>query len=233
VNRPVIGIGGVFVTGTDGHERVAIRTEYVDRVWEAGGRPVVLAPGPIAESDFAWLDGYLMAGGGDLPPEQYGEEPHPKTVLEDDRRTRFELEFLRTAPADLPILGVCMGCQAINIVRGGTLVQHLPDVVGDHRHEGGTAEKITVQPDSHLGSIIGPCADGKSYHHQALGRVGEGLRVVAVAEDGTIEAVEDTTGRWLVGVQWHPERSPDAASTQRLFAAFIAAARERSKKRTA
>lgn len=231
--RPVIGIGGVFVTGTDGFERVGIRTEYVERIWEAGGRPVVLAPGPVGEGDLDWLDGYLLAGGGDLPPELYGETPHPMTVLEDDRRTEFELGFLRSAPADLPILGICMGCQAINVMRGGTLVQHLPDVVGDHRHEGGTDEKIAVQPDSFLGLILGPCAEGKSYHHQAIGRVGDGLRVVAFAEDGTIEAVEDTTGRWLIGVQWHPERSPDAASTQRLFAAFVAAATERRKKRTA
>ena len=227
MSRPLIGIGAGIQKGEDGFERLYIRIEYADRIWEAGGRPIILPPGPIEPSDYEFLDGYLITGGDDIPGEVYDEPTHSEARVEDPRRLNFELDWLRQTPSDLPVFGICLGCQLINVVRGGSLHQHIPDHLGHDQHRSREVEPITVDPSSYLGQVVGSCAEGETSHHQAINRVGEGLRVVAYAEDGTVEAVEDTDGRWLVGVQWHPERTPGNAATENLFREFIKAARTR------
>jgi len=128
--------------------------------------------------------------------------------------------------ADLPVLAVCRGSQVLNVARGGDLVQHLPDVVGDakHKHTPGTFadHDVTLQPGTQLASQLGDHTAVKSHHHQGFGRVGDGLRVAAHAEDGTIEAVEDPSRRFALGVLWHPEAGED----RKLFEELVAAARE-------
>ena len=128
-------------------------------------------------------------------------------------------------PSDLPIFGICYGCQFLNVKRGGTLIQHVPDVVGHEEHSGGTMQKYSLLESSVLArSAIASSIEGKSYHHQAVDAVAEGLVVSARAKDGTIEAIEDQTKPFWVGVQWHPERTPEDPVTQNLFKAFIGAA---------
>jgi gamma-glutamyl-gamma-aminobutyrate hydrolase PuuD len=126
-------------------------------------------------------------------------------------RDTAELALLEAAlERDMPVLAICRGSQVLNVARGGDLVQHLPDVVGDekHKHTPGTFadHDVSVEDGSRLASVLGERAPVKSHHHQGLGKVGEGLRVVAHADDGTIEAVEDPTRRFALGVLWHAER---------------------------
>ena len=144
------------------------------------------------------LDGLIFSGGSDLDPELYGQEAHAETSGVMRNRDTAELALLEAAlERDMPVLAICRGSQVLNVARGGDLVQHLPDVVGDekHKHTPGTFadHDVSVEDGSRLASVLGERAPVKSHHHQGFGKVGEGLRVVAHAEDGTIEAVEDPT----------------------------------------
>jgi gamma-glutamyl-gamma-aminobutyrate hydrolase PuuD len=201
---------------------------YVEAIERAGGRPLLVPPSEDGiEETLDALDGLLFSGGSDLDPGTYGQEAHDETSGVRSERDRAELALLSAAlRRDLPVLAVCRGSQVLNVARGGDLVQHLPDVVGDERHKhtpGVFADHdVSVEPDSRLGSLLGARAPVKSHHHQGLGRLGEGLVPAAYAEDGTLEALEDPAKRFVVGVLWHPEAGEDAA----LFAALVEQARE-------
>jgi len=171
------------------------------------------------------VDGLLFSGGSDLDPDLYDQEPHPATSGVVAERDRAELTLLEAALArDMPILAVCRGSQVLNIARGGDLVQHLPDVVGDekHKHTPGTFadHDVTLEPGTRLAGLLGDRAPVKSHHHQGIGRLGDGLQVAAYAEDGTVEAVEDPSHRFAFGVLWHPEAGEDL----RLFEELVCAA---------
>jgi putative glutamine amidotransferase len=171
------------------------------------------------------VDGLLFSGGSDLDPDLYDQEPHPATSGVVAERDRAELALLEAALArDMPVLAVCRGSQVLNIARGGDLVQHLPDVVGDekHKHTPGTFadHDVTLEPGTRLAGLLGDRAPVKSHHHQGIGRLGEGLQVAAYAEDGTVEAVEDPSHRFAFGVLWHPEAGEDL----RLFEELVGAA---------
>ena len=201
---------------------------YVEAIERAGGRPLLVPPSEDGiDETLDALDGLLFSGGSDLDPGTYGQEAHDETSGVRSERDRAELALLTAAlRRDLPVLAVCRGSQVLNVARGGDLVQHLPDVVGDERHKhtpGVFADHdVRVEPDSRLGSLLGDRAPVKSHHHQGLGRLGEGLVAAAYAEDGTLEALEDPAKRFVVGVLWHPEAGEDAA----LFAALVEQARE-------
>jgi putative glutamine amidotransferase len=173
------------------------------------------------------VDGLLFSGGSDLDPELYDQDPHEETFGVVPDRDRAELVLLEAALArELPVLAVCRGSQVLNVARGGDLVQHLPDVIGDekHKHTPGmfSDHDVTLEPGTQLAKLLGERTAVKSHHHQGFGRVGEGLRVAAYAEDGTIEAVEDPAHRFALGVLWHPEAGED----QKLFEELVHAARE-------
>jgi gamma-glutamyl-gamma-aminobutyrate hydrolase PuuD len=215
---------------------------YLDQVTEAGGIPVLLPPVPGAASVMTRLDGLILTGGGDLDPAGYGAEPDPRTSRVQPARDQAELELLAAALADgLPVLGICRGMQVLNLARGGTLCQHLPDEAG-HRPVLGSfgSHPVRLDPGSRLAAILRP-GDGQpgdgqpsdgaeltldvpTSHHQGIARLGAGLRPVAWAQDGTIEAVEPAPApgqhSFLLAVQWHPEASQD----QRLVSALVAAA---------
>ena len=181
----------------------------------AGGRPLLvpLTSGGVEETLGA-IDGLLFPGGADLDPELYDQERHDETFGVDSERDQVELNLLEEALArDMPVLAVCRGSQVLNVARGGDLLQHLPDVVGDEKHKhtpGAFADHdVTVEEGTRLAALVGERAPVKSHHHQGFGRIGEGLRVAARAEDGTIEAVEDPELRFTVGVLWHPEAGED------------------------
>lgn len=208
---------------------------YAEQVALAGGNPILISPWTDLSSIRHFIHGWLIPGGEDMDASHFGEENHPEASLQDPLRWELEETVWNSLEPETPIFGICYGCQLMNVRRGGSLIQHLPDVVGHDEHRGGTLQQYSAEPDSYLVKIVGnPNISGKSYHHQAIQRVGEGLRVTAHAEDGTVEAIEDPNLPFFVGVQWHPERTPDAESTQALFREFVRKANEfRLRKETA
>jgi len=203
---------------------------YLRVIARAGARGVLLPPDDDGvEETVAVLDGLVVSGGNDLDPALYGAETHPRTGGVRPERDRAELRLLRAALDEgLPVLGTCRGAQLIAVAHGGSLHQHLPEVVGHDGHQPGPARyghhKVQPAPDSRTGEILGGAAEVASYHHQGIATLGTGLKAVAWADDGSIEAVE-STGRagFLVGVLWHPEHDGD----ERLFSALVEAARAR------
>jgi gamma-glutamyl-gamma-aminobutyrate hydrolase PuuD len=200
---------------------------YVEAIERAGGRALLVPPTTEGiDETLDALDGLLFSGGSDLDPSTYGQEAHPETNGTRPDRDRGELALLSAAlQRDMPVLAVCRGSQVLNVARGGDLVQHLPDVIGDERHKhtpGVFADHdVRVEPTSRVGELLGERAPVKSHHHQGYGKIGEGLREVAWADDGTVEALEDPEKRFAVGVLWHPEAGEDAA----LFEALVEQAR--------
>ncbi|CAN5220166.1 gamma-glutamyl-gamma-aminobutyrate hydrolase family protein [soil metagenome] len=203
---------------------------YFEAVNKAGGIAILLPPQPvddeIARDVLAGLDGLIITGGKDVDPARYGQERHPETDEPRPDRDAWEDALLTAAiETELPFLGICRGAQLLNVSLGGTLVQHLPEVVGSTRYSLGGGEfaenEVTVEG-SKLAGIIGHSVVGKSYHHQAIDRVAEGLVVTARSDDGTIQAVELPTVPFGLAVQWHPEQDEDDI---RLFAGLVDAAR--------
>jgi putative glutamine amidotransferase len=209
-------------------EAALVPAAYVRAVEAAGGRALLVPPSDEGiDETLDAIDGLLLSGGSDLDPALYAQEPHDETYGVVPERDRAELALLTAAlDRDMPVLAVCRGSQVLNVMRGGDLVQHLPDVVGDdkHKHTPGTFadHAVELEPGTRLAGLLGERAPVKSHHHQGFGRVGAGLRVAAHAEDGTIEAVEDPSRRFALGVLWHPEAGEDL----QLFEELVAAAAE-------
>lgn len=229
---PLIGI----TTERNDNGDYLIPGDYVDAVRRAGGIPLLIPNGePNLATVLDTIDGLILSGGGDIDPAHYGSPGHDAVDLVDAERDATEIALARiVAASDMPAFGVCRGAQVLNVALGGTLVEHLPDEVGDavvHRQTppGPIFHPIVVEQDSKVGAILGGAqVEAASWHHQAIRSVAPGLNVVAVAPDGTIEAVEMPSHPWLVAVQWHPEISASRdTAQQRLFDAFIQAARQR------
>jgi putative glutamine amidotransferase len=220
----------------------AVPEPYVQAIRRAGMTPVILPQTDLdaVASLLDMFDAILLLGGGDVDPARYRAEAHPEVYGVDGDRDQLEISLVRGAAGrDLPTLAVCRGIQVVNVARGGTLLQHVPDLPGvlDHRPDASLGShpvmhEVSVEPGSRVaeatGRVILECA---SHHHQAIDRLGEGLHVVGRSEDGVIEAVEGDDG-WLVAVQWHPElTAADDPSQQALFDALAERARERSRAR--
>ena len=199
-------------------------------VSRAGGLPVLLPPSGGVAGVLPRLDGLVLSGGGDLDPALYGAEPHAEAGAPNPARDSAELELCKAALASgLPMLGICRGLQVINVALGGTLHQHLPDLVGNDSHSpeeaGYGSHKVSVASGSQLAAILGRSeAAVPTHHHQAIDRLGAGLVATAWTDDGMIEAIEwqpgSTTAPFMVAVQWHPEAGDDPS----LFNGLIAAA---------
>jgi putative glutamine amidotransferase len=237
VARPVVGIT-TYVTpaqfGAWDEEAALVPAIYVRAVERSGGRPMLVPPSEDGvEETLDSLDAVIFSGGSDLDPDLYGQEPHPETRGIVPERDRAELALLQAALArDMPVLAICRGSQVLNVAAGGGLVQHLPDDVGHERHKhtpGVFADHdVVVDESTRLGGLLGPHASVKSHHHQGFGRLGAGLRPAAHADDGAVEAVEDPSRRFALGVLWHPEAGKD----MKLFEALIEeAARYRDERR--
>ena len=213
---------------------------YLSALIAAGGVPVLLPLGLDEPHLFRALgraDGLLLAGGVDIAPALFGEEPHPRLGAVDTERDATEMALARRAlETGIPLLAICRGIQVLNVAAGGTLYQDIASQVPDAlKHDcfypahprDHIAHTVEVAPDSRLAAIAG--GDGSvpvnSLHHQSIKAVGAGLRVVATAPDGIIEAVEGTGSAWAVGVQWHPEElAADRPDMRRVFRAFVEAA---------
>jgi putative glutamine amidotransferase len=229
--RPVIGITSYAEEVTWGawvEAAALVPLAYVRAIEKAGGRPLVVPPSEEAiEETLGVLDGILFSGGSDLDPELYGAELHPETTGVREERDRAEMALLTAAlERDMPVLAVCRGSQVLNVALGGDIVQHLPEIVGHegHRHTPGdwSDHEVKLEPGSRVGELLGERAPVKSHHHQGYGKIGEGLREAGWADDGTVEALEDPSKRFTVGVLWHPEEGEDMA----LFEALVEEARE-------
>lgn len=214
-------------------EAYLLNRAYVDAVQAAGGLALMLPPDPasVREPDEVLdvLDGLILAGGADVDPAGYGEAPHPATKGTWPERDEVEVALARRAlERDIPLLGICRGMQLLNVARGGTLIQHLPDDVGheDHRRVPGSFDGADHDVRLADGSLAARAAGEvehatKSHHHQAVARLGEGLVATGWSTlDDLPEAIEDPERRFALGVQWHPEADP----TSRLIASLVAEA---------
>jgi len=222
---PVIGITADVKTN-DGDARtphdLRVKGNYAQAIAEAGGLPILVPPDAAAEEIVELIDGLLIPGGDDIDPVHFGQALHPEALLQNPLRYRAESALYRAAPKALPIFGICYGCQFINVMQGGTLIQHLPDLTGAMKHTGGEVQKYELEPESRVAKAIGSNhAEGKSYHHQAIEQPGRDVRITGHAEDGTAEAIEVADRDWTVAVQWHPERTLDDEAMRRLFRAFV------------
>lgn len=225
--RPLIGITSHLEPARWGdwvREAVISPASYARAVHRAGGIPVVLPPIPgSGVTDLVGrLNGLILSAGGDVDPQLYGAARHEKTEEPDSRRDRFELALVRAAvEAGLPFLAICRGMQILNVALGGTLNQHVPDVVGHNGHAPGPgqtgAHGVRISGDCLLGRILGTTASVSASHHQAVERLGEGLAAVAWSDDQVVEGVELQRHPFGIGVQWRPEDGDD----QRIFEALV------------
>ena len=229
---PVIGI---TTYGRDERGRYTLPSEYVAAVQRAGGVPLLIPPLPeLAQRYLDLVDGVVLAGGGDIDPAHYRGDTHETMYGIDQERDALELALARElVRRHQPTFAICRGMQVLNVAMGGTLIGHLPNVVGDkvlHRKppREPTPHPVKLKSGSRLAAITGVTElQPMSWHHQAIRAVAPGLEVVAEAPDGTIEAVEMPRQPWLIAVQWHPELTAHQdPSQQRLFDALIAATRK-------
>jgi len=227
--RPVVGITTYLLSARFGAwdtESALVPADYVRAVERAGGRPLLVPPSTDGiDETLDAVDGLIFSGGSDIDPELYGHERHAETKEIYRNRDDAELALLRAAlERDMPMLAICRGSQLLNVATGGDLVQHLPEVVGHDGHKEiptvFSEHDVTIEEGTMLHGLVGEHSPIKSHHHQGFGRVGDGLRVAAHAEDGTPEALEATERRFALGVLWHPEAGEDA----RLFEALVAEA---------
>jgi putative glutamine amidotransferase len=211
---------------------------YLEAIGRAGGIAMVVPPlpGPAIPALLDRVDGICLSGGPDLHPDAYGAEPHPELGPTEPRLDAFELALARAADErGMPVLAICRGAQVLNVARGGTLHQHLPDVAGDavtHRQPEAAAERthgVTVAPHSRLAAIVGRRdVRVNSFHHQAADVLGERLSLTAWADDGTVEGFEAVDRDFLIGVQWHAECLVDHDEQAALFTALVEACAERA-----
>ncbi|HZI51227.1 MAG TPA: gamma-glutamyl-gamma-aminobutyrate hydrolase family protein [Terriglobia bacterium] len=237
MTRPWIGIPTRF---QDEHTTGKIRL-YLEPVLWAGGLPVMIptfAPPAVMNEYVARLDGVLLPGSSsDIDPARYGETPHARLGKMVPDRDALDFALLEHSErAQLPVLGICFGAQSLNVFRGGTLVQDIPSLVSGavfHDDHGEPQEPARHPVRMGEGSVLARLAGSNvvevnSFHHQSVGLVGANLRAVAMAPDGVIEAIEDVSGRFVVGVQWHPERGfQDDAFARALFSQFVEEAGKR------
>ena len=236
-SKPVIGVTTYLEqaqTGVWDVQASFLPKVYFEAVNRAGGIAVLLPPQPvdeeIARAVIGRIDGLIVAGGKDVDPARYGQERLLTTDEPRPDRDDWETMLLGAAiETETPFLGICRGLQVLNVALGGSLHQHLPDIVGSDRYSlgGGTFadNEVFIEPATRVASLLhsGETVVGKSYHHQAIDALGAGLAVTARSDDGTVQAVEVEGVPFGIGVQWHPEHTPEDL---RLFAGLVDAARQ-------
>ena len=233
LTSPVIGLT-TYGRDIAGNGDYSLPSSYADAVVRAGGTPVLLPPAAAMIAVVDRLDGLILSGGGDLAPSCYGEAEHRTVYMVDASRDAGELALARhVVEHQLPCLCICRGIPVINVALGGTLIPHLPERVGDglsHRvpPRRPAFHEVKIDTDSRLSQVVdGTSTFVASWHHQAVDRIAPGLRSVAHAADGVVEAVEmdENDHPWLVAVQWHPEiTAAHDPQQQALFDALVKAA---------
>jgi putative glutamine amidotransferase len=235
--KPLIGICPNIRTTKRRGDAYFLLTSYAELVARMGGLPVILPLASTLEEArevVGRVDGLLLTGGADLDPKRYGQSVRRPDLLGHTGRNESDCFFARAAQErGTPTLGICLGIQVMNVEFGGTLLQHIADdLPGALEHEedeeldNAPEHPIAVEPATILAKVLGAgrCVVN-SFHHQSVDRVAPAFKVSARSEDGVVEAIERSDHPFYVGVQWHPERMPDAPSTRRLIGAFLDAAR--------
>ena len=244
MKKPVIGITCDFSMvppakkGMKPRGRFAVGRSYVKAVIEAGGIPMLLAgaanPKDV-EQQIELLDGIILTGSADHDPKLYGEKKHPKTKLMHDVRQQYEIQVGKMGmKSNKPILGICGGCQALNIVNGGSLIQDIPIIIGTpiiHSQKQGRSvltHDVYIDRNSRLFQIIKKDKiKSNSFHHQAVKKVANGFKVAACTKDDIVESIEIQNKRFVLGVQWHPEELTAHKEHLALFKALIEAAKSK------
>ena len=234
--KPLIGITTNQSQNVYGQPTIMLMQSYVNAVIQAGGVPVLI-PSLIAEDGweavYAHLDGILFSGGGDISLEHFTGEPHPRIDAVDLSRDSIELKFVKAAASDgKPFLGICRGCQVVNVALGGTLYTHIPDQLPnalDHDYPGNKrtilVHEVKIEEGTHIAEIYGePIIKVNSLHHQGLEEIAPSLRIAGHAPDGLVEAIELPDHPFGLAVQWHPEWLTNQESTRNLFRKFVEAA---------
>jgi len=206
--------------------------DYRQAVLHVGGEVRIVESAAVVEQALAGAGGLMLTGGDDVAPARYGESQHPAVVEVEPERDEFEIALVQEARRrDLPIFAICRGVQVLNVALGGSLYQNIPDDPGTEPHGrpgepgGGRLHDVTIEPGSRLAAVMQTTtATASCHHHQAIDKVGDGLHVVARADDGIVEALElDRPEQWLLAVQWHPEdTAADDPAQQQLFDALVA-----------
>jgi putative glutamine amidotransferase len=230
---PIIGITTNQSKNLHGQPTVMLMQSYINAVMQAGGVPVLI-PSHIAEDGwqavYSRLDGILFSGGGDIGLEYAPGEPHPRIDDVDLQRDAIELKMVRAAATDgKPFLGICRGCQVMNVALGGTLYTHIPDQLLnalDHSYPGNMrtilVHEVKIEEGTRIAEIFGePIIKVNSLHHQGLKDIAPSLRVAAHAPDGLVEAIELPDHPFGLAVQWHPEWLTDQGLTRNLFSTFV------------
>ena len=244
--RPLIGVttsemrtAGQFSPTPEGEPaatEMALGLAYLKAIEAAGGLPVVIPPIPLEAIDglLERFAGVCLSGGPDLHPSGYGEDEDPHLGPTWPELDRFELALAARADAQaMPVLAVCRGAQLLNVARGGTLIQHLPDRTGNARHRQKQpgeemTHRVRLDPQAMLASIVGVGElEVNSFHHQAVDRLGEGLRAIAWSDDEVVEGLQASDRDFVLGVQWHVECLVDHPQHAAIFTAFVEAARIR------
>lgn len=231
MSRPVIGLSCYNETAKWGawdQPAALIPWNYVQKIQDAGASVMILPPDMRDSDAVGRLDGLVLAGGADIDPNRYGEDPHETVDKPRTARDASELGlYFKARELDIPVLGICRGLQIMTVAHGGSLHQHLPDVVGTtlHRDAPGTFNNhtVTLAEGSLIASLVGATeVVSNSSHHQAVKTTGD-LVATGWASDGIIEACEDATAKFALGVQWHPEASDDPAVSENIFAGLMRA----------
>jgi putative glutamine amidotransferase len=235
MTKPIIGIASDIQHVPGERERAFVYLPYVEALRRSGAIPILIPPQPENAIDIVEsLDGILLAGGDDCDPALYGEERHPSVEpMADPRRQANDLTLARVArERGIPTLGICLGLQMMNVAGGGTLVQDIASELETEIEHASIPEDrgrhdVIVQEGTQLAGIL-PAVElnVNSSHHQAIGRVADGLRITAHAPDGIVEGLEDPRHPFYVGVQWHPEDMTGEGSASSIFGAFVEAARK-------
>jgi len=234
--KPLIGITTNQSHNVYWQPTITLMQSYVNAVIQAGGAPVLI-PSLIEENGwdaiYSHLDGILFSGGGDISLEHFSGELHPRIDDVDLARDSIELNFVNAAASDgKPFLGICRGCQVVNVALGGTLYTHIPDQLPnalDHDYPGNKrtilVHEVKIEEGTHIAEIYGePIVRVNSLHHQGLKDIAPSLRVAGHAPDGLVEAIELPDHRFGLAVQWHPEWLTDQEPTRKLFRKFVEAA---------
>src|SRR5215203_2499207 len=234
--KPLIGITTHYQANEYGQTRIVLHKAYANAILEAGGVPVLI-PSLIAEDGwdalYARLDGVVLSGGGDVALDHFTGDPHPRIDDVDPARDSVELKLVHAAAEDgKPFLGICRGCQVMNVALGGTLYTHIPDQLPgalDHAYPGNMrtvlVHQVKIEEGTHIAEIFGdPIIKVNSLHHQGLKDIAPALRVAGYAPDGLVEAIELPDHPFGLAVQWHPEWLTDQEGTRNLFRKFVDAA---------
>lgn len=236
--KPLIGITTYQSKNIYGQPTVDLQQSYIRAVMEAGGVPVLI-PSLISEDGwdavYSRLDGILFSGGGDIALDHFAGDPHPRIDDVEPERDSIELKMVQAAASDgKPFLGICRGCQVINVALGGTLYTHIPDQLHnalDHSYPGNMrtvlVHEVKIEEGTRVAEIYGePIINVNSLHHQGLKDIAPAFRVAGRAPDGLVEAIELPDHPFAVAVQWHPEWLRDQPSTRNLFRKFVESAEE-------